>query len=100
MNKLVVKIIVAITLLFLIGLLMFVFIKNGGTGLTNNSPSIQWIIGVVEICVAVIVLLFLPKNIKAYPVKRKWIIGIIIFVIFMIFFFVFFILSALLFHFS
>ena len=96
MNK-VAKIIVAMILLFFTGVLMFVFIKNGGTGLIGNSSKIQWIVEITAFFAVIVVLMFLPKNIKDYPVKKKWLIGTVIAVAFMILFFVFFILSAFLF---
>jgi len=97
MSKLAIKISVAAGLFFLISILMIIFLRAGGTNLIGNDVRIQWIVEVVGVSFAVIILMFLPKNIKSYSTKKKWLIGITTSVIFMVLFFVFFILSAIFF---
>jgi len=94
-KKLSIKIIISVVLLFLSGILMLVFIRSGATNITGNSPKVQWIIEAELIIFGVIILMFFPKDIKTYPIKKKLIIGCLFFVIVMVLFFAFFILSAI-----
>ena len=95
-KKIVIKILVSIGLFLLSGILMIVFIRGGGTGLTNNSVKIQWIVTIEMLIYGILIAMFFPKDIKTYPVKKKLIIGGVTFVIFILLFFAFFLLSAIL----
>jgi len=93
-----IKIIVSMGLLFLSAVLIFFFVKSG-TETSNiiGGNGIDWRIYIAMVAIGIVILLFFPKDIKSYSVKKKWIIGIVAFVILVPLCLALVILSALLF---